>query len=515
MIILNTVGVIGILMMLTTIFIYSKWLAPLREQPLVDSMVTLLNQAINQFNRRILFIFIQFILISNLIYVAIVLFFNNALSLQTLAAFDLSLLIFAVTTYVMLKFLPLSLTTILEGENQTYKSVLTKVIYAGFFQTNLFFGTFVMCIYVYLIIFDAYALLALSAGILIMSFYYRSAGGTYKAAAENNPEITSVDQRILTHPAELLVKTGSIIASVGGYYLDIFGSWIIAIATFFVYFKFKLNMDSITDILVIPEIQWVLAVICCTGISTLCAIPYVMIRKKVSNIFLEVGYLIILLSFFQLIIFTSQLNILEKDYFIVAMMLALVSMLGIAFFTNFLTSSNHQPIQIICRQAQYGSANVLITSFFNGLIGNAVFSLVLLLVLFNIFNGLGIIGIIMIIIYALSIAVVACSIKVFSVIANQVISIIEHEKNPFDLPKANALKKVSYTLVAIGNSFSSAAGLLSSSAVLIPAISLLDFDLSLLSIDVLFGLGLGIITISIFYGASISGTYQVLISSTK
>ena len=173
--------------------------------------------------------------------------------------------------------------------------------------------------------------------------------------------------------------------------------------------------------------------------------------KNISNIFLEIGYFIVGLSFLQLVIFTNQINVFEKEYFIIAMIGALIGMLGIAFFTNYLTSGNHQPIQYICRQAQFGGANVLISSFFNGLIGNAIFTLVILVILFNIYNALGILGIIMIIIYALSIAVVACSIKVFSVIANQIINIIEYQNNSLELPKAVALKKVSYTLVSIGN----------------------------------------------------------------
>ena len=78
----------------------------------------------------------------------------------------------------------------------------------------------------------------------------------------------------------------------------------------------------------------------------------------------------------------------------------------------------------------------------------------------------------MIIIYALSIAVVACSIKIFSVLSNQIIQIIEYENDPLQLPNASKLKKISYTLVAIGNSFSSASGLLSSIALLIPALYL-------------------------------------------
>ncbi len=198
-----------------------------------------------------------------------------------------------------------------------------------------------------------------------------------------------------------------------------------------------------------------------------------------------------------------------------AMIVALVGMLGIAFFTNYLTSSNHKPIQFICRQAQYGGANALISSFFNGLIGNAVFTLLILVILISIYNALGILGIMMIIIYALSIAVVACSIKVYSVISNQIIQIIEYENDPIQMPNTNILKKVSYTLVAIGNSFSSAAGLLSSSAILIPALSLAKNNIALFSTDAIFGAGLGVVTISIFYGVSISGTYQALVSSSK
>ena len=115
----------------------------------------------------------------------------------------------------------------------------------------------------------------------------------------------------------------------------------------------------------------------------------------------------------------------------------------------------------------------------------------------------------------LSIAVIACSIKVFSVISNQVLQIIEYENNQLMQPSAIILKKVSYTLVAIGNSFSSAAGLLSSAVILIAAISLVDIKLTLLSMDVLLGAGLGAVIISVFYAVSIGGTYRALTESEK
>ena len=121
----------------------------------------------------------------------------------------------------------------------------------------------------------------------------------------------------------------------------------------------------------------------------------------------------------------------------------------------------------------------------------------------------------MAIIYALSIAAIACSIKVFSVISNQVLQIIEYENNQLMQPSAIILKKVSYTLVAIGNSFSSAAGLLSSAVILIAAISLVDIKLTLLSMDVLLGAGLGAVIISVFYAVSIGGTYRALTESEK
>ena len=56
------------------------------------------------------------------------------------------------------------------------------------------------------------------------------------------------------------------------------------------------------------------------------------------------------------------------------------------------------------------------------------------------YSVLGVIGLIMAIIYALSIAVIACSIKVFSVISNQVLQIIEYENDPINATSAGHIK---------------------------------------------------------------------------
>tara|TARA_A100001015_G_scaffold82410_1_gene91396 strand:+ start:2271 stop:4247 length:1977 start_codon:yes stop_codon:yes gene_type:complete len=511
----SLVGGIGLVMMILSMIIFKVLISSSMVAPLIESFIELLSQAINSFNRRIFIIFMQFILVSNTLFYGVMWLQGKQVSASLLFSFDASLVVFGGVIYIMLKFVPHALSAILANGRNGAKSLINQIILAGFFQTLSFFGVFLSIIFIYIILFDATALLALSSGVLVVSFYYRSAGGAYKAAAENKQGHIDSERRVLTHPSELLIKTGTLIASIGGYYMDIFGSWLIAIATFFIYVKTQVDVKSLLDVIAFAEIQWVLAVICFTGISMILAIPFAFIRKNTANIFLDIGYFIIGTSFIQLLYFTAKINIYEKPYLYVAMIVALVGMLGIAFFTNYLTSSNHKPIQFICRQAQYGGANALISSFFNGLIGNAVFTLLILVILISIYNALGILGIMMIIIYALSIAVVACSIKVYSVISNQIIQIIEYENDPIQMPNTNILKKVSYTLVAIGNSFSSAAGLLSSSAILIPALSLAKNNIALFSTDAIFGAGLGVVTISIFYGVSISGTYQALVSSSK
>ena len=432
--IFGLMGLVGFSMIIISILMIRKPLKVGQNTPLIESFSKLLALAIHQFNRRILIIFIQFILVSNIIMIAIFWFQNKSLSIMTLVAFDLSLILFGLAIYVMLQLVPSSILTILNSEENSIKNVIHRIIYAGLFQTILFFGCFISILFIYLLFFDLYSLLALSAGVLIMSFYYRSAGGAYKAAAEKNLHLFQKEKPVLTHPADLLIKAGTIITSVGGYYLDIFGSWLIAIATFFVFVNVRYELSTFSSMVELAEIQWVIAVICLTGLSTLLAIPYVKIRKNISNIFLEIGYVMIGLTFISLLIYSNYINLFEKENFFIGMAVALVSMLGVAFFTNYLTSGNHQPIQFIAKQAQYGGANILITSFFNGLIANAFFTLLILVLLFCIYNVLGILGIMMIIIYALSIAVVACSIKVFSIYSNQVVALIEYNEDALQLP---------------------------------------------------------------------------------
>lgn len=515
MTLLSILGGIGLLMVLMAAVCFKQIINKSLGAPLIESFIQLLSQAINEFNRRIFFIFIQFIIISNMIFYGLMWVEGRTLSVSQLIALDLSILIFSGIIYLMLTFIPHSLSGVLGGQRNDSKVLIHRILLAGFFQTLSFFGVFLLTLFIYFSFFNVQSLLALSSGVLIVSFYYRSAGGAYKAAAENNQGGQDSEKRILTHPSELLIKTGNIISSIGGYYMDIFGSWLIAIATCVIFIAYQIETDSLLGILLVPEIQWVLGVLCFTGISICVAFPLSFLRKNQTNIFLDIGYFIVGATFFQLFYFTSQINIFDKQVFYFGIIVAMMGMMGIAFFTNYLTSANHAPLKLICRQAQYGGANVLISSFFNGLIGNAIFTLLILVILTHLFNAIGILGIIMIIIYALSIAVVACSIKIFSVLSNQIIQIIEYENDPLQLPNALKLKNISYTLVAIGNSFSSAAGLLSSIALLIPALYLKMDILKLFATDAIFGAGLGVVTMSIFYGVSISGTYKALVSSSK
>ena len=377
MTLLSLLGGIGLFMILVALYCFKRIVNHGFGAPIIESFIQLLSQAINEFNHRILLIFMQFILISNVIFIGLMWVGAAPLSLTQVISFDLSIIIFGCIIYVMLKFIPHSLSGILSGKNDA-SGTLNRILMAGFFQTLSFFGMFLSTLFLFFSFFNVQSLLALSSGVLIVSFYYRSAGGAYKAAAEYNQVGGGLEKRILTHPSELLVKTGNLISSIGGYYMDIFGSWLIAIATFIIYVAHEFQIDSILTIVSVPVVQWVLAVICFTGISMLLAVPLAFIRKNKSNIFLDIGYFIIGATFLQLLYFTNQMNltVFNKSYFLMAIVVALLGMVGIAFFTNYLTSAYHSPIKLICRQAQYGGANILISSFFNGLVGNAIFFII-------------------------------------------------------------------------------------------------------------------------------------------
>jgi Na+/H+-translocating membrane pyrophosphatase len=509
-----SLGWLGIVMFVIAGIIYKKLVTSAKGPIITESFVVLLTQSLSRFNMRLFFILVQGIVIVNLAWWGISYMFKQPISIAQWIAFDSTVLLFCLVSYSMLQMFPFIFQSILTAQNQSYKHILKHIIYAGFFQTMVFFGAFISMIYFVVSVFGVPALIAMTCGMLVLSFYYRAAGGAYKAAAENNIKQTE-GPYVITHPESLLKRTGHLIATMAGYYLDIFSSWIIAIATFFMYISIQLNTVDIFVICSLPDVQWVLSMLVCTGIAIVISMAFVFVRHNVKNIFLEIGYLIIGLSYIGIVSTAYYLN-LEAVHIIVGYItVALLGMVGVAFFTNYLTSSHHRPMRFICEQAQHGGANVLISSFFNGLMGNAIFTFLIVLILIGIGKALGIIGVLMVMIYALSIAAIACSIKVFSVVSNQLVSIIESDDHPLLQTHSSALKAVSYTLVSIGNSFSSAAGVLSSIAILVPVVSQVAGNISIFSTDCIFGFGLGIVAISIFYAFTISGTYTTRMASIK
>jgi Na+/H+-translocating membrane pyrophosphatase len=479
-------------------------------------LTSLLVQALHGFNRRVGIILIQFIAISNATMMVLSRWFSSPISVDFMLSFDISLLVFFLAIYTMLIFFPNGLSRIFSIQQINKRALILHVIRVGSIQTGIFFGVFCAMIYMFLIFFNAMGMVSLASGILVLSFYYRSAGGSFKAAAENSQIVMNMSKkRVLTHPSDILIKTGTIIATVGGYYLDIFGSYSVAIAAFFGVMMYKFQGLELSDLLLFQEVQWVLMIIICTGVSMCFGFLYSLVRKNTSNIFLEMGYVAVVSLFLFVMGVTLKMGELDGYVILIGAVTGLFLMVGHAFFTNFLTSSHHSPIRYICNQAQYGGANVLISSFFNGLIANAVFVFLFVLFLIVMGNFLGLVGLMMIIIYALSIAVIACSMKVFSVISNQVSQIMEYHNTALNESNAAMLQKVSYTLVSIGNSFSSGAGVLSGLVTLIAALSVVKIQIQLTHIDFLLGLGLGIVMVAVFYAASIGGTYTTLVDSQK
>ena len=92
---------------------------------------------------------------------------------------DIAIIIFSVLIVVMLNDSH-SLSYIFSSENKSVHSVKSKILLVGSFQTFAFFGVFIMMVYLLLSIINAYAFIALSSGVLIISFYYRFAGAYLK-----------------------------------------------------------------------------------------------------------------------------------------------------------------------------------------------------------------------------------------------------------------------------------------------------------------------------------------------
>ena len=481
----------------------------------VESYFYLVQTNIKRFNQRLFSILVQFFVITNLIYFTCSIVLNYDFSFKAMIVFDLSIALFSSLIFLLMIFFPNVIASALNESNKNQHSLIRHIVHSGLYQNLSFFSVFLIILTTAICVLDSMGLISLCLGVIVTSFYFRSAGGAYKAAGEHQLETLDNASSSLTHPAQVLKTTGGIIASVGGLYLDIYGSWLIAISTFFILIAQKINPDSLLDLIMFPEVRWVLIVVLLTGLSVLLAFIFNAIRKKKHNIFLDIGYFIMGLTFTGALISAAMLKLDMVNTIYLMVLIMVVSMLGIIFFTNYLTSSYFSPIQFICRQAQYGAVNVLISSFFSGLVGNALIILILILVMAIIYSYLNLIGLIMLIIYGLSIIVVACNVKLFSLIANQVIVVLNYKNQPQDKPMINTLSKISASLEAIGNAFSSVAGILSSIVLFSSALMLNPFQINLINAQSLFAGGLGIVAINIFYALSIGGTYETLITSSK
>jgi len=482
----------------------------------IESYVHLVQTSLKRFNQRLLSILIQFFAITNGIYLGLSLLFDYSFSFKSILIFDGSILLFSMLVFILILFFPNIISASLNAKSLNQKQLLKSIIHAGLYQNLSFIGVFLLVLIIALLFFDSMGLISLCLGLIVTSFYFRSAGGAYKAAAEHQLESSENSSDLaLTHPAQVLKSTGAIIASVGGLYLDVYGSWLISISAFFIIIAEKINPNSLFDLIAFPEVKWVLSIIALTSGSILFSFVFNTLRQQKKNIFLDIGYFIIGVTFIGGLMSAHYFNIEMFNSLSVMVLIMVLSMLGIIFFTNFLTSNRLSPIQFICKQAQYGAVNVLIASFFNGLVGNAIISLVLLLLMIMIYSYIGLIGLVMTIIYGLSIIVVACNVKFFSLISNQIIAILNHQGLPQNQHVSTNLFKISSSLEAIGNAFSSVAGILTSVVLFSAALFLNDVQLNFMSSQAIFAAGLGVIAINVFYALSISGTYETLVTSSK
>ena len=516
MIIFYSLGAISICLVILLSIILKQVLSVDKQSDQIASFLLLLGQSIQVINRRMVWILIQFMVISNIILLVI----NGLLGVdykwKAMITFDFALLFFIVTIKVMLMVIPQSLARILSKKENGINAIINQIILVGSFQSISFLAVFVAAIYGTIIFFGIDAMIYVTCAILVVAFYYRLSGGVYKAASDKGKILCNESSSIsLLHPAQILSVTGNVVASITGYLLDVFSSWAIAIAGYIAFILINVGSIELNEVINLPEIQWVFGVIVVTVIGVICSIPFGLIRKNTDNIYLEMGYFIISLSFIGTLLLTNQLLINQFPLISLTLGISLITMLGVAFFTNYITSAQHQPIRFICSQAQHGVDQLLIASFFNGLVGNAIFILILLIAIISMLNAVGIIGLLMMIVYMLSIAVAACIVKMFSVVSTIIINVFESENKPVLQNHVSRLKSLSSTLVPIGNSFSTAAGVLSSISIFIPVISIIVDEKIWIDLKFGYGIGLGIVVVSMFYALFIGGTQKTLVQSME
>ena len=185
---------------------------------LVESYALLVGTALRLFNRRLVSILLQVIAASNLIYFFMSHLLSEKLTFawKAMVVFDLTIILLTAVIAIILLYIPNSVAAIAHQDERTKDQVTQQIIYAGIFQNLSFFAVFICVLILGFLFLGSNGLIAASLGMLVISFYFRSAGGAYKAAAEQ-AESQKQDGLVLTHPSNILTNSGTMIASVGGF----------------------------------------------------------------------------------------------------------------------------------------------------------------------------------------------------------------------------------------------------------------------------------------------------------
>jgi hypothetical protein len=478
----------------------------------VASFIYLLHQSIGQFVRRLGFILIQVMVFCNGVYGIYIGITHQSMNWLNLIALDVAILFFSGIVFLLLRLIPQALDGVINHCKKTVRQGVFYILYAGIINNISFFASFLALLGLSIAFLDHHGLIALSMGIVVVSFYTRVSGGAYKAATENGLHDSDSNALHLTHPTRVLKSSAAVIAAIGGVYVDIFGSWFLAICSFFVYLVHAIEPPQFLDLLEIPEVQWVLLMVGYMAIAMVIVLIASRFNLPIRNIFLDMGYAIAVITFVLVVITAVYLNM---DYTFIGMICGVfVVVLGIIFFTNYLISGNHQPIQFIAKQAQYGASNSLISSFFNGLMANAVVLFVVIMGVSYMVATVGTIGLIMGLVYGLSIIVVACTLTLFSLLSYQVTQLVDTRSNPAMQPIITTLLRLSGSLDGIGNTLSTLSGVITGVLLLTVSVSILNGIPSVMSVSGVIGFGLGVIITNVFYAVSISGTYGILRESS-
>lgn len=469
------------------LFIFQLSGLQLPDKTRATNLVSLLQDGLSAFNRRILSSIVQTLLYTTFVLILFSYVTHTPISWTQISAFILGGSIIGMNSFLYFIYSPQRILSVIEKSKieltPGLKYQFNMASSISFISVGSILTGFLIC-YLFM---SPESVFGYVSGISTAVFFHRISGGIYKASADISSDIVEDYEKRLSgsderNPTTILNLIGNYAGKINGFNSDVIGSFLIALISCLMMARIFYETGLIDEFLFKLFAEFPIFITAISLLSSIIAYFFCLIRiqkKRVSNVLLEGLYISIFICSISSIVYLKYIVSKNPDSTIswinifATYFIGLLGAALIGFTSEYLTSHHYRPAKKIASEAEYGASVTFLNAYSVGLKSIGFYFGYLLLLIIPSYKLSGLYGICLSSLGMLSVTSTILIINTFSPLSSVTskIALLADSKGQ-SIANCKQMNRIGETSIALGSGYSSGATIMSSLSLILVIITL-------------------------------------------